>query len=530
MDKQWTWAVGLMTLVITGIVSACGQEPATTADLPTPTPTVTPRVEETPFPEIDRPEDDRPRPRNQAVELDGRIVPVQSVALRFGIEGVVEEVLTEENQEVQRGDVLARLVQTDLRLQVQEAELAVEQARLSINQAQISASQSLESYEQRVQQAEASVRQAENRLRQVQVSVTEQDIIASQADLEAARVTLSRLQGGPPQSSIESARAALTQAETNLEAQRDSLSAAKNQAQLRMEQAANALRNRQDAYSTIHWANRNTSDLTQESRDQEAAALRDVEDAESSLEQARLAYELAQQMEVNGIAIAETEVRNAEIDLEELLSGPDQDELASARAAVARAENALQSLQGEQRLLQEEATAADVQQAQQQLANLDPGAVVANAEVGLTRAELNLRQAELNLDRAELELSRSVLRAPVEGTVAQISVKRGEIVNATDVAVVLADMSEWYVESTGLSEIEVTRVRPGDSVTIYIDALPDVELSGEVARISTVGNTTAGSVTYNAMIRADEWDERIRWNMTVSVVIQPEDNEDEDDD
>jgi multidrug resistance efflux pump len=87
---------------------------------------------------------------------------------------------------------------------------------------------------------------------------------------------------------------------------------------------------------------------------------------------------------------------------------------------------------------------------------------------------------------------------------------------------VLADFSQWQVETDDLTEIEVPDIYLGQKVTVTPDALPDLELSGTVEYISDLFEEKRGDVTYTARILLDESDPRLRWGMTVVVVFEEE--------
>ena len=87
----------------------------------------------------------------------------------------------------------------------------------------------------------------------------------------------------------------------------------------------------------------------------------------------------------------------------------------------------------------------------------------------------------------------------------------------------MADLSDWRIETDDLTEINVVYVQEGDRVAISIDALPDLELEGTVTRIKPLGENKQGDITYTATITPDSIDERLRWNMTASVIIDTAD-------
>jgi HlyD family secretion protein len=462
---------------------------------------------------------DQRRTPSGRVVVDARVVPAENVTLQFGTGGQVAEIMVEEGEQIQQGDVLAQLDTTDLQLQVTEAELDRDEARLSIEEAQLAATESESTYEEQVQRARAQLDRAQTNMQLTEGNVTEKDLQAARADLEEARTILARLESGPDPEDVALARNTVEDAEINLQVQRDTLSRAKLNAEAQMQQAANALRDLQAEYSRIYWANQNNSNLQQADKDREAGALRAVENAESNLEQAELAYELSQQVEKAGIASAENTLTAAQINLQQLLEGATDDQLAAARARVARAENNLDRLTGQQRALELQAAQSNVTQARTNLELLDPS-YIASSENLNQRAEFTLRQAELALEQAEINLARATLRAPMDGTVARIELKVNE--PAAGRSIIIADFSQWQLVTEGLIELDIMQIREGDPATITFDALPDLELPGRVSHISTFGDNTNGEITYNVIITPEEWDERLRWNMTASVIIEPQ--------
>lgn len=85
----------------------------------------------------------------------------------------------------------------------------------------------------------------------------------------------------------------------------------------------------------------------------------------------------------------------------------------------------------------------------------------------------------------------------------------------------LADFSTWQIETDDLTELDVVKVKEGSSASIEFDALPDVKLTGTVVQIKPVGVNKQGDITYTVVIRPNEHDDRLRWNMTATVTIGP---------
>ena len=139
----------------------------------------------------------------------------------------------------------------------------------------------------------------------------------------------------------------------------------------------------------------------------------------------------------------------------------------------------------------------------------------------LEAAQARLSAAESALEAAQAALSDVELVAPFGGTVVKLNLKEGEQVVPGSPAVVLADFSQWKVETEDLNEMEVPRVAVGQTVTITPDALPELSLNGTVESISQIYEEKFGDVTYTARILLQDTDPRLRWGMTVSTHFEP---------
>jgi multidrug resistance efflux pump len=199
--------------------------------------------------------------------------------------------------------------------------------------------------------------------------------------------------------------------------------------------------------------------------------------------------------------------------------------LADAQAKYDNAARLVNNLQGSPSELDMAIAEANLSVAQAQLAfaedhyekikdGPDPDDVAA-AQARVTAAETGLVAARAALDDIELT-------APFSGSIVDLNIKVGEQVSPGMPVVLLADFSNWRVETDDLTEIEVPDIFVGQKVTVTPDALPDFELSGTVEYISDLFEEKRGDVTYTARILLDESDPRLRWGMTVVVTFLEE--------
>jgi multidrug resistance efflux pump len=134
--------------------------------------------------------------------------------------------------------------------------------------------------------------------------------------------------------------------------------------------------------------------------------------------------------------------------------------------------------------------------------------------------EARLSSAKAQVTSAEGTLANFELKAPFDGVVLDINLSVNEKVGPETWAVILADTSQWFVETSDLTELEVVDVEEGQKATIVADALPDVELTGIVEEISQTFKSQSGDILYTVRIKVDEIDPRMRWGMTVEVTFK----------
>jgi len=95
------------------------------------------------------------------------------------------------------------------------------------------------------------------------------------------------------------------------------------------------------------------------------------------------------------------------------------------------------------------------------------------------------------------------LRAPVDGTVTEVMMQKGDYVTATDVILVVANTSDMYI-TANVEETNILKIKMGQSVSVYLDAygrsfdgyvenvnaVTSTELSGSAISFTTSGTYT----------------------------------------
>jgi RND family efflux transporter MFP subunit len=135
------------------------------------------------------------------------------------------------------------------------------------------------------------------------------------------------------------------------------------------------------------------------------------------------------------------------------------------------------------------------------------------------RAEVKVQQAQVALDIAQFNLTQGTLTAPVDGTVTSLSVISGEFVPSDQAIVTLATLNTLQVETTDLSERDITKVKLGAPVNISIEAIHK-NFTGKVISISPIADTVGGDVVFKVTIAFDQQPTNLFWGMTAEVTIE----------
>jgi membrane fusion protein (multidrug efflux system) len=148
------------------------------------------------------------------------------------------------------------------------------------------------------------------------------------------------------------------------------------------------------------------------------------------------------------------------------------------------------------------ATKADYDEAKHNLAAAQQKVDVAKAQAATTLAQLGgttdqpveqnplYLQAKSAVDNARRELDHTVVKAPFDGVVTNVSALQvGSYLTAAQQAFSLVATNRPWIAASP-KETELTYVKPGQSVTITVDSYPDVEWHGKVESISPASGSS----------------------------------------
>ncbi len=277
--------------------------------------------------------------------------------------------------------------------------------------------------------------------------VAQSDLNLTQAQAELDRL----LEWEPDETAVTLAEANLAAAQAQLENAQASDAVAGNsvtQANVSVAQAERQLADAQEAYNTAYDPGREW-ELGDPFRKQfleneREAAVRNLQFAEENLRVARANYSLA-------------------------AAGINNDSALNAEASVINAQQALENAQKPPTTEQVEA-----------------------AQLSVSQAELSLQQSQLSLEQAQEAVADAQLLAPTAGTVLSVDVAEGAMVGAGSPIITMLDTTQLEFHTSNLSERDLARVAPGQTVQVTLKAYPNDVIEGTVVRIGTQATGMVG--------------------------------------
>lgn len=133
-------------------------------------------------------------------------------------------------------------------------------------------------------------------------------------------------------------------------------------------------------------------------------------------------------------------------------------------------------------------------------------------------AQADVESAQASLDSANAMLAQATLIAPFNGTIASIEISPAETVIPGQVVIMMGDLSNFQIETTDLSERDVTDVQIGQPASASVQALNQT-LTGKVVDVARVSTTVGGDVVYKVTIQLDKQPQNLLWGMTADVQI-----------
>lgn len=129
-----------------------------------------------------------------------------------------------------------------------------------------------------------------------------------------------------------------------------------------------------------------------------------------------------------------------------------------------------------------------LEQAQANLAAGDAAVTSASANIDLLRAQRTeavntVRVQELAVEQAKRDLDFTVLKAPYDGTIGNLSVQTGDLVSSGKRLASLVPLDALYIDAN-YKETQLGHIVPGAKVRVHVDAFDEDTIEGTVESIA----------------------------------------------
>ena len=147
------------------------------------------------------------------------------------------------------------------------------------------------------------------------------------------------------------------------------------------------------------------------------------------------------------------------------------------------------------------------------LADVKEGAT----DLEIRTQKLIIEEKEQALITAQETLAKYTITAPFGGVVSSVDVDSGDTVKSG--TVMGSIITNAMIATVTLNEVDIAKVKVGQKVNLTFDALDSVIIEGEIATVDVTGTVSQGVVSYNVSISFDTDNESVKSGMSISANI-----------
>ena len=156
-------------------------------------------------------------------------------------------------------------------------------------------------------------------------------------------------------------------------------------------------------------------------------------------------------------------------------------------------------------------------------------------------SEIALASAKLEAALRSYQQVSSTVYAPASGTLSNLILAEGVVISDSSTSSItvssgtdsttnsqsvtaqkvgaIKDPKGQYQATLSLTEVDVTKIKSGQKVTLTMDAFPENTLTGTVLAVNTSGSVSSNVTSYSVSVLLDNTDLDIYTNMAVSATI-----------
>ena len=433
------------------------------------------------------------------VSGSGQVLPSNQVDIKAKVSADVISVLVKEGQSVKAGQAIAYLDPTKARQAVQSAQTALDSARLALEKLQQPADTlTLLQAQDALIKAQQSKQDAENSLAKdyndgfTQTSSLFLDLSNVLTGLNSVLFSYDRTLGGVNQQNIDYYTNSIAKFDERATAYHDDAQTKYADAKTAYDKTFTDYQatDRTSATSTIENLMQESYTTTKMISAAVKSALNLIQLYQNAYSSHGISLAATSNTHITNLGSYNSTVNSNLASLFSFLSSIKSDEIAIATAVNSIAESQ---------------------------ASLDKTKAGADP-LDLRSSQITVQDRQDSLANAQATLADYTVRAPFDGTVAKVDIKKGDSSSGGTVAATL--ITQQQIAQLSLNEVDAAKVKTGQRVTLTFDAIDGLSLTGKVVSVDTLGTVTQGVVSYSVEIALDTQDARVKPGMTVNADIQ----------
>lgn len=442
----------------------------------------------------------------QTVEATGKIQSANDLEMRFETAGILSEIRVKENDQVKAGQILASLHAAQLNAAVAQAKANLDQTIAG------STSETIAQYEADVKKAEANLAKARADLNNLEAGLKQ--------GLDNSYINqINTLQGA-----LAPVETSMTDMDTVLGVENSSANNAFDLALVTMDNSSFYYSRAKSDFSAARIKINAVKSAVQtlvisSSADEIATATGKVKESLDSLATALdSAWTVLDKLDVNApahnLTIGTVMAKKTTLDTDKAAVTTKKTAVLTGEQTIATAKLNYQGDVGS-------AGASQVAQYEASVKIYEAALASAQASLAVKKApqrEVDLAPLRAALAQAVANREKTVLRAPIDGVIAKVNKKVGELVSSTDV--VINFISPHFEIDVDIPETDVAKLKLNDSVVITLDAFgDDIKFSGKVASIEPASTEIQDVVYYKVKMTLDDTDKAVKSGMTANVTV-----------
>ncbi|AHB40917.1 Efflux transporter, RND family, MFP subunit [candidate division SR1 bacterium RAAC1_SR1_1] len=135
--------------------------------------------------------------------------------------------------------------------------------------------------------------------------------------------------------------------------------------------------------------------------------------------------------------------------------------------------------------------------------------------------ENNIKQGEISLSKLVEQKENYEIRAPFDGSIDMVTFKVGDNISSNTISEegITISNPNFYEIHMLIDQVDIVKIEKGQIANITFDAYPGYSVTGEISNIDPTPTTSAGVVSYTAIINMEKGEKKIYDSMTVNIEI-----------